>query len=58
MKLFITTIDKSTADQLLKEGFQLVEDSSDRWVFLNNSGLFATTKASKEKLCETDRVCM
>lgn len=32
--LFIRTTDSSTKDQLLKEGFQLI-DSSNGWIFLN-----------------------
>lgn len=58
MSLFISTTDKDTADLLLKEGFELVEDSSNKWMFLNNSGKFAISKADKNKVCETDRVCM
>ena len=34
--LFIRTTDKETKDQLLKEGFQLVDDKNG-WVFLNKS---------------------
>lgn len=58
MSLFITTQDLSTKDLLLSEGFELVEDSSNRWVFINNRGKFATTKADVSKITETDRVCV
>lgn len=58
MSLFITTTDAETKDILLKEGFSLVEDSSNRWVFLNNAGKFAVSAANRDKITETDRVCM
>lgn len=34
--LFVRTTDRETKDQLLKEGFQLVDDKNG-WVFLNKS---------------------
>lgn len=58
MSLFITTTDAETKDTLLKEGFTLVEDSSKRWVFLNNAGKFATSAVNRDKVTETDRICM
>lgn len=57
--LFISTTDPETKETLLKEGFTLVEDSSNRWIFLNsNPGKFALSAVNKEKVTETDRVCI
>lgn len=58
MSLFISTTDKDTAETLKKEGFELVEDSSNRFVFLNNVGKFAVSKAPKDKCIQTDRICV
>ena len=58
MSLFITTQDEDTKNLLLREGFQLVEDSSNRWVFINIPGKFAVSSVDKTKVTQTDRVCV
>ena len=58
MSLFISTQDEETKDLLLREGFQLIEDSSNRWVFINAPGKFAVSSADKSKVTQTDRVCV
>lgn len=58
MSIFLSTTDKETAETLKKEGFELIEDSSDRYVFLNNVGKFAVSKVKKSKCTQTDRICV
>lgn len=58
MSLFITTTDPDTKEILIREGFALIEDSSNRWVFMNSPGKFAISSVNKDKVSETDRICM
>jgi len=42
---FIKTSDKTTADILLSEGFQLLDKSGEIWTFINDGSLrFSTDK--------------
>ena len=59
MKKFIITKDESTANKLLTCGFQLVNNASGSWVFLNIAPKnFSFAEIEKEKYSYTNILCM
>ena len=58
-KKFIITKDESTANKLIACGFQLVNNMSGSWVFLNIAPKnFSFSEIEKEKYSYTNILCM
>ena len=59
MKKFIITKDESTANKLLTCGFQLVNNTSGAWVFLNIAPTnFSFAEIDKKAYSFTDILCL
>ena len=54
---FISTSDAETRDKLLAAGFELVNESSGHWTFLNNVR-FNFEENKIEKIAYTDKLCI
>lgn len=46
---FIYTMDKSIADRLVKQGFTLLLDNNESYIFMNNGVLTFTSDEDEEK---------
>lgn len=58
-KTFITTTDKETADKLMLEGFQLVSQSGNAYIFLNPTLTnFRFDEADKKNIAYTNTLAI
>ena len=60
-QLFLFTKNKATADNLMKNGFQLVNKSVDGWTFINHSSTaqdFSLSEFDKGNISVTDKLCI
>ena len=59
MKKFILTKDENTANQFLASGFQLVNKTSDLWIFMNSAPQhFNFDEIDKSKFCYSNILCL
>lgn len=58
---FILTLDKSVSEQLIHQGFTLLSDNNERYIFLNNSTLKFDKDEDKNiltKMAYTNVLCI